>query len=72
MSVEELTSKIMSLNFRDRALIAAKVQKSLTREEIDVLWVEEAEQVLDLIDADKMRVISGTELRKRRVPKTTP
>lgn len=72
MSVEELTSKIRSLNFRDRALIAAKVQKSLTREEIDVLWVEEAEQVLDLIDADKMRVISGTELRKRRVPKTTP
>jgi Putative addiction module component len=74
MSYEEIKVSALGLDLKERASLAYELLETLeipTKEELELLWVEEAENRLELVKQGKMRIIYGEETR-RRVRKTVP
>jgi Putative addiction module component len=60
MSYQEIKESALGLNLKERASLAYELLETLekpTKEELELLWVEEAEARLELVKQGKMRVI---------------
>ena len=68
MSFEEVKTQALTLSLKERAALAEALLKTLeqpSKEEVDALWVEEAERRLRLTERGEMNVILGEEACKR-------
>ncbi len=74
MHYQEIKEKAVGLSIKERAALAHELLQTLeepSKEEIEELWIKEAERRLELVEQGKIKVISGEEARKR-VRKTLP
>ncbi len=68
MSLEELEAEIRKLDLKDRATLAKRIVESLdelSKEEIEALWVEEAERRLDELEQGVAAEIPAEEALRR-------
>lgn len=68
MSLKELEAEIKKLDLKDRATLAKWLVESLdelSREEIEALWVEEAERRLDEMEQGQVAEIPAEEALRR-------
>jgi hypothetical protein len=71
MSLLELQNQVEKLPVHDRVALMQHIRHTLSPAELETFWVEEAEQVVDLVDAGQMATFTVDELRKRRAARTT-
>lgn len=68
MGIKELEAEIKKLDLRDRAALAKRIVESLdelSEEEIEALWVEEAERRLDELEQGSVNEIPAEEALRR-------
>jgi len=68
MSLKELEAEIRKLDLKDRATLAKRIVESLdelSKEEIEALWVEEAERRLDELEQGAATEIPAEEALRR-------
>jgi putative addiction module component (TIGR02574 family) len=69
-NIEQLAIETMSLDIKDRALLAGKLLLSLdepTPSEVERLWLDEAERRLDDYRAGHVRGIPADEVFRRAI-----
>lgn len=70
MTVADLEAKVLELKPKERARLAQRILESLeilSDDEIETLWLEEADRRDQALDADPSRAIPGAEvLREAR------
>ena len=66
MSFLELQNQVIQLPIAERVMLMKQIRDSLSEAEIETLWVEKAEEIVDLVDGGQMPVFTGNELKKRR------
>lgn len=71
MSFLELQHQVEKLPVPERVALMNHIKHTLTDIELEAFWVEEAEQIVDLIDLGKMKTFTLDELRKRRAERIT-
>jgi Putative addiction module component len=70
MSLLELQHQVEKLPVQERVALMQHIKHTLTPAELEAFWVEEAERVIDLVDAGQMATFTVDELRKRRAART--
>jgi hypothetical protein len=71
MSILELQHQVEKLPVQERVALMQHIQHTLTTKELETYWIEEAEDVLDLVDSGQMKTFTADELRKRRAERIT-
>jgi putative addiction module component (TIGR02574 family) len=70
MTVADLEAKVLELTPKERARLAQRILESLEKlsdDEIEALWLEEADRRDQALDADPSRAIPGADvLREAR------
>ncbi|MDP3961995.1 MAG: addiction module protein [Pseudorhodobacter sp.] len=61
-SVDDLTTKAMTLSGEARALLAERLVESLDQESIREIWVTEAKKRRDEVRSGRVRPIPGVEV----------
>ncbi|RZB30541.1 MAG: hypothetical protein SRB1_02821 [Desulfobacteraceae bacterium Eth-SRB1] len=64
ISVDELTTKAMSLPGEARALLAEKLVESLDQELVQDIWLTEAKRRLDEVRSGQVKPIPGIDAMK--------
>jgi Putative addiction module component len=66
MNFLELQNQVEKLPVQERVALMQHIKHSLTAAELETFWVQEAEKVIDLVEAGQMATFTADELRKRR------
>jgi hypothetical protein len=69
-SLLELQNQVEKLPVQERVALIQHIKHTLTATELEAFWVEEAEQVVDLVESGQMATFTVDELRKRRAART--
>ena len=62
ISVDDLTTKAMSLSGEARALLAERLVESLDQESVREIWLAEAKKRRDEVRSGRVRPIPGVEV----------
>ncbi|HSW00651.1 MAG TPA: addiction module protein [Sedimentisphaerales bacterium] len=68
MSIDELEAEVKKLSLRERAALARRIVESLdelSEQEIEALWIEEAERRLDELEQGQVTEMSAEEVIRR-------
>jgi len=68
MSIDELEAEVKKLSLRERAALARRIVESLdelSEQEIETLWIEEAERRLDELEHGQVIEVSAEEVLRR-------
>jgi hypothetical protein len=66
MSFLELQNQVIALPVPERVRLMEQLRSSLTVSELEQFYINQAEEVLDAVEAGKMATHTADELRKRR------
>ena len=68
MTVADLEAKVLELDPKERARLATRILESLealSEDEIETLWLQEAERRDQALDADPSREIPGADVLRQ-------
>jgi putative addiction module component (TIGR02574 family) len=68
MSIDDLEAEVKKLSLRERAALARRIVESLdelSEQEIEALWIEEAERRLDELEQGQVTEVSAEEVIRR-------